>query len=60
VRKKPRAPVSVPITWDEVDDVTPNGWTMLSLVERVSSTPDPWAAFLDVKQALPKMKKKRR
>jgi bifunctional non-homologous end joining protein LigD len=28
VRAKPTAPVAVPVSWDEVDDVTPDQWTI--------------------------------
>ena len=35
LRARPRAPVAVPLTWDEVDRVTPDGWTLGGVDERL-------------------------
>jgi bifunctional non-homologous end joining protein LigD len=44
VRAKDGAPVATPITWDEVDDVTPTRYTLRDM--RVGGTEsDPWADF---------------
>jgi bifunctional non-homologous end joining protein LigD len=54
-RAKPGAPVSVPITWDELDDpdLRPDRWTIATVVERVAAAGDPFAELLGVEQRLP-------
>jgi DNA ligase D len=44
VRARAIAPVSTPITWDEVDDVDPDSLTLRTVPERVARDGDPWAA----------------
>lgn len=34
LRPRPSAPVAVPLTWDEIDHVAPDQWTLSSLEER--------------------------
>jgi bifunctional non-homologous end joining protein LigD len=49
------APVSVPISWDEVQDADPRhgSWTVRSLQERLTQArPDPWEAYASVRQRL--------
>ena len=47
IRAKQGARVSMPIAWEELDNVAPNGITMAEAVARLS-TPDPWAGFFAV------------
>jgi bifunctional non-homologous end joining protein LigD len=49
------APVSVPITWDELDDpdLRPDGWTLRTVVERVQVMGDPLAPLVGKQQELP-------
>ena len=39
------APVSAPITWDELETTDPTAFTVLTMPERLASTGDPWAEF---------------
>jgi bifunctional non-homologous end joining protein LigD len=45
VRALPGAPVSAPVTWDEVADpkLTPHAFTLRTLPERLAEIGDPWA-----------------
>jgi bifunctional non-homologous end joining protein LigD len=54
-RPAPGAPVSVPITWDELDDpgLRPDRWTIRSVVDRVATLGDPFAAMRGHAQVLP-------
>jgi bifunctional non-homologous end joining protein LigD len=54
-RPRPGAPVSVPIEWDELDDpdLEPDRWTIRTVLDRLTSVGDPFAALLDVEQQLP-------
>jgi bifunctional non-homologous end joining protein LigD len=54
-RPSPGAPVSTPITWDELDDPTlaPDRWTIRSLPERLASVGDLFAPALSLAQKLP-------
>jgi bifunctional non-homologous end joining protein LigD len=49
------APVSVPITWDELDDpaLASDRWTIRTVGERLADVGDPFAALLGVEQELP-------
>jgi bifunctional non-homologous end joining protein LigD len=49
------APVSVPIFWDELDDpaLTPDRWTVHSVLDRVRDVGDPLAPLIGQQQALP-------
>ena len=51
-RAKPGAPVSVPVRWDELDDLYPTDFTVLTAPERFAETGDLWAGILDAKQDL--------
>ena len=42
-RARPGVPVSFPVTWDELEQVRPGDFTILTAVERLSDD-DPWAA----------------
>jgi bifunctional non-homologous end joining protein LigD len=45
VRPRPDAPVSVPLSWDELDTAAPDGWTVRTIAERLEHFPDPWRGF---------------
>ena len=55
VRPSSGAPVSVPITWDELDDpdLRPDGWTIATVGERIARTGDPLASLIGLQQVLP-------
>ncbi len=51
-RARAGAPVSVPVTWDEVKDSPPR-WTLATVVRRLERLrTDPWAAYWTCKQRL--------
>jgi bifunctional non-homologous end joining protein LigD len=54
-RAAPRAPVSAPIDWDELDDTTlrPDGFTVRTVLERVAARGDPFSGALIADQTLP-------
>ncbi len=56
-RPAPGAPVSVPITWDELDDtdLRPDRWTVHSVVERVQASGDPLVGLVGRQQRLPEL-----
>jgi bifunctional non-homologous end joining protein LigD len=49
------APVSAPISWDELDDpqLRPDGWTITTMPGRVAQRGDLFATVLDTSQVLP-------
>jgi bifunctional non-homologous end joining protein LigD len=51
------APVSVPITWDELDDpeLRPDRWTVRSVLERLDERGDPLAPLVGRPQELPNL-----
>jgi DNA ligase D-like protein (predicted ligase)/DNA ligase D-like protein (predicted polymerase) len=55
VRPRHGAPVSAPITWDELDDpeLRPDRWTIRSMPDRVAAVGDLWAGIQDDRQVLP-------
>ncbi|MGN7800538.1 non-homologous end-joining DNA ligase [Leifsonia sp. 22587] len=44
-RALPHAPVSAPITWDELERISPEQFTILTMPERLRTTGDPWESF---------------
>ena len=54
-RPAPGAPVSVPITWDELDDpdLRPGRWTIRTVAERLAEAGDPLAPPIGRQQRLP-------
>ncbi len=51
VRAREGAPVSLPIRWNELNSVTPNGIGMADAIARLRRK-DPWADFFTIKQQL--------
>jgi bifunctional non-homologous end joining protein LigD len=51
------APVSVPITWDELDDpdLRPDAWTITNIADRLAEVGDPLAPLIGLKQKLPRL-----
>jgi bifunctional non-homologous end joining protein LigD len=47
--------VSVPITWDELDDpdLRPDRWTISTIGDRLAGAGDPLAPLIGLKQRLP-------
>ena len=59
VRPKPNAPVSTPLSWEEVDDrLNPSIYTMPVVLERVHAKGDVYAGVLSTRQSLSKALKK--
>jgi bifunctional non-homologous end joining protein LigD len=59
VRPKPNAPVSTPLTWDEVnDELNPSIYTMPVVLERVRLHGDLYAGVLTTRQSLSKALKR--
>ena len=52
-RPAPGAPVSVPITWDELDDpdLRPDRWTIDTIGERLATAGDPLAPLIGAQAA---------
>jgi bifunctional non-homologous end joining protein LigD len=46
-RPLPGAPVSTPVTWAELPEVSPRDFTVRSVPDRVATQGDPWAAMDD-------------
>lgn len=55
LRPAPGAPVSTPITWEELDDpdLRPDRWTITTIAERVAERGDVFAPVLHADQDLP-------
>mgnify|MGYP005842674505 CR=1 FL=1 len=51
-RALPHATVSVPLAWEELDEVCPTDFTILSVPGRLANRGDPWSEILDAKQDL--------
>lgn len=54
-RPAPGAPVSVPIEWDELDDpdLTPDRWTISTVLDRLAEVGDPLRDLVGLQQDLP-------
>ncbi|UJH71198.1 non-homologous end-joining DNA ligase [Ornithinimicrobium sp. INDO-MA30-4] len=42
-RPRPGAPVSMPVSWDELDGVSPEGFSIYNAVDRLNEVGDAWA-----------------
>jgi len=51
IRARKGARISMPIAWDELDAVAPDGITLSDALERVTSE-DPWKGFFEIGQRL--------
>jgi len=56
-RPAPGAPVSVPIDWDELEDpeLTPDRWTIRTVLQRLAEVGDPLAPLVGMAQDLPEL-----
>ncbi|MDX6321762.1 MAG: hypothetical protein QOF52_1620 [Propionibacteriaceae bacterium] len=45
IRPTPRAQVSAPLSWDELSDVSPEDFTVTSMLERFADVGDVWESF---------------
>ena len=56
-RPAPGAPVSVPITWDDLDDarLRPDRWTIHTVQQRLQQRGDPLAPLIGRQQHLPSL-----
>ncbi|BAK45033.1 DNA ligase D [Eggerthella sp. YY7918] len=52
LRARSGARVSMPISWDELDDVAPDAVTMADALARLARGDNPWKGYFDVKQSL--------
>ena len=53
VRRRPKAPISTPLSWDEVDvRLDPVRYNLRTIDRRLAGT-DPWADFWTQRQELP-------
>jgi len=52
VRARPGAQVSTPVTWDEIDSIHPDEFTIASLPGRLATLGDPWLEMNDNPQSL--------
>jgi DNA ligase D len=51
-RVRPGVPVSFPVGWDDLDDITPGDFTIHTALDRLGKA-DPWAAQMPAPQAIP-------
>ena len=53
VRARPGAPVAVPVSWDELDDLRGDFFNIRTIKDRLASQrTDPWESYFDVRQAI--------
>ena len=57
-RPAPGAPVSVPITWEELDDpdLRPDRWTIGTVLDRLEEVGDPLRPLIGLQQHLPELR----
>jgi bifunctional non-homologous end joining protein LigD len=57
-RPAPGAPVSIPITWDELDDpdLRPDRWALAEVFERIEACGDPLRPLIGLQQELPPLR----
>ena len=51
-RPSPEAAVSMPLRWDELGDIYPTDFTILTAPDRMADVGDLWAGILDAKHDL--------
>jgi bifunctional non-homologous end joining protein LigD len=51
-RRHPAATVSMPLTWEELDEIYPTDFTLLTAPDHLDRDGDPWAGILRAKQSL--------
>ena len=56
VRPRPKAPVALPLDWDELSDrkLRPDRWTVANLGERIEEVGNPWEGIARRARALPR------
>ena len=54
-RVAPEATISTPVSWDELRDIYPHDFTMLSVPERLEKIGDLWSNILEHKNDLEKL-----
>ena len=52
VRARPGGQVSTPVSWDEIDEIHPDQFTIASLPDRLEQVSDPWLAMKKAPQSL--------
>lgn len=52
-RRHPAATVSATLRWEELEEIYPTDFTLLTMPDRLEKEGDPWARILDAKQSLP-------
>lgn len=52
-RVRPGTPVSFPVSWEELDSVTPSSFTIINAVSILDGAGDPWAEQMPPPQSLP-------
>jgi bifunctional non-homologous end joining protein LigD len=45
IRGRRDAPVAVPLEWDELDEATPDQWTLRTVFDRLDRVRQPWPGF---------------
>ncbi len=53
-RARPGAPLSIPVSWNELAKVRPDGFAIPNITPRLTAARDPWEGFLTVRQSLKK------
>lgn len=52
-RRHPAGTVSATLRWEELGEIYPTDFTLLTMPDRLEKEGDPWARILDAKQSLP-------
>src|SRR3954454_6777189 len=52
-RVRPGTPVSFPVDWDELDDVSPADFTIMTAPDLLDGRPDRWGALMPAPQRVP-------
>jgi DNA ligase D len=52
VRARVGGQVSTPLAWEEIPDIHPDQFTLVSVPDRVAAVGDPWAAMADAPQSI--------